>query len=207
MVGRPRTFDIDRALNIAADMFWRRGYDCTSITELTAAIGISAPSFYFAFGSKEAVFQRILAAYLERQSVVVEAAFAETDARELTRALLTGFSDFLTDPDHAPGCLILNDALPITEEHPFRAEWAAGRQALRERLATRFRNDQSAGRGFPPGWDPEHMARLVASLIWGLAIEVHSGADAKAIHAMIRQFMATWPCAAAGGDETAMMPS
>ena len=192
-MARPRTFDIDSALDIATDMFWRRGYDGTSIADLTKAIGISAPSFYFAFGSKDAAFRRITDAYLARQDEVVETAFRKPEGRLVVEALLMGFVDFLTDPEHAPGCLILNSSLPIAEDHPFRAEWAEDRRALRERLAERFRKDRRADRGFPSDWDPAHTARLVVSLIWGIAVEAHSGASGPELRRMVAQFLKTWP--------------
>ncbi len=194
-MGRPRTFDIDKAQRIAADMFWRRGYDGASIGELTKAIGVSAPSFYFAFGSKEVLFRRIIETYLGRQDEIVEAAFREDDARSLAQTLLLGFADFLTSPDHAPGCLILNNALPISDDHPFRAEWAEGRRLLRERLTERFLRDQKAERGFPRDWDPASTARLVLSLVWGIAVEAHSGANGPEIRRMVVQFMEMWPTA------------
>jgi AcrR family transcriptional regulator len=192
-VGRPRTFDINEALAIATDMFWRQGYDGTSIGDLTKAIGISTPSLYFAFGSKDAVFRRIIDTYLARLDEIIEKAFQEPDSRLLVQALLSGFGEFLTSPDHAPGCLILNNSLPISEDHPFRAEWAEGRRVLRERLAERFRQDQRAGLGFPGDWHPAHTARLVVSLIWGIAVEAHSGACGPDTQQMISQFLAMWP--------------
>lgn len=192
-MGRPRTFDIDQALNVAADMFWRRGYDGTSIGDLTKAIGISAPSFYFAFGSKDAVFRRIVEAYLARQDEIVDRAFAEVGSRALAAQLLSGFADFLTSPDHAPGCLILNNSLPICDDHPFRAEWAEGRRAMRCRLAERFSADQKSGAGFPRDWNPARTARLIVSLIWGIAVEAHSGASGAELQLMVTQFLAMWP--------------
>lgn len=192
-MGRPRTFDIDSALHIATDMFWRRGYDRTSIDELTKAIGISAPSFYFAFGSKDAMFRRIVATYVARQDEIVEAALRNTDSRAVVESLLLGFIGFLTDPDHAPGCLILNNSLPITDDDPFRAEWAEGRRALRERLTKRFQRDRRAGDGFPSDWDPAQTARLVTSLIWGIAVEAQSGASGVELRQMARQFLKAWP--------------
>ena len=192
-MGRPRTFDIDSALDIASDMFWRRGYDGTSIGDLTKAIGISAPSFYFAFGSKEEAFRRITETYLARQDRIVEAAFGEVGSRAVAERLLLGFVDFLTSPEHAPGCLILNNALPIADDHPFRAEWAEDRRLLRERLAERFRKDRRADRGFPSDWDPAHMARLVMSLIWGIAVEAHSGASRSELEKMVAQLLKGWP--------------
>jgi AcrR family transcriptional regulator len=192
-MGRPRTFDIDSALDIATDMFWRRGYDGTSIGDLTKAIGISAPSFYFAFGSKEGAFRRITETYLARQDEIIEAAFSEVESQAIAETLLLGFVDFLTGPEHAPGCLILNNALPISDDHPFRAEWAKDRRVLRERLAERFRNDRRAGRGFPSDWEPAHTARLVVSLIWGIAVEAHSGASRPELEKMVAQFLKAWP--------------
>ena len=165
----------------------------TAYHSVTKAIGISAPSFYFAFGSKDAAFRRITDAYLARQDEVVETAFRKPEARLVVEALLMGFVDFLTDPEHAPGCLILNSSLPIAEDHPFRAEWAEDRRALRERLAERFRKDRRADRGFPSDWDPAHIARLVVSLIWGIAVEAHSGASRPELRKMVVQFLKTWP--------------
>lgn len=199
-MGRPRTFDVDHALHVAADMFWRRGYDGTSIGELTRAIGISAPSFYFAFGSKDAVFRQIVDAYRARQVEIVDRAFAETTSRALAGQLLSGFAGFLTSPDHAPGCLILNNALPISDDHPFRAEWAKGRNALRDRLTGRFMADQQSGAGFPAAWNPAQAARLIVSLIWGIAVEAHSGASGTEIDQMVSQFLAMWPTDRAEAD-------
>lgn len=192
-MGRPRTFDIDHALNVAADMFWRRGYDGTSIGGLTKALGISAPSFYFAFGSKDAVFRQIVDAYLARQNEIVERAFTEVDSRALAEQLLLGFAEFLTSPDHAPGCLILNNSLPICDDHPFRVEWAEGRLALRSRLTERFAADKKSGAGFPDAWNPSRTARLIVSLIWGIAVEAHSGASGPEIQEMVSQFLRMWP--------------
>lgn len=192
-MGRPRTFDIDHAINVAADMFWRRGYDGTSIGDLTKAIGISAPSFYFAFGSKDGVFTRIVDVYLERQREIVERAFEKPDSRSVVESLLSGLGELHTSPDHAPGCLVLNNSLPICEDHPFRAEWAQGRAALRARLAERFSADQMIEAGFPRNWNPAHAARLVVSLIWGIAVEAHSGASGTEIRQMVSEFLGMWP--------------
>ena len=192
-MGRTRTFDIDGALNIATDMFWRRGYDGTSIGDLTKAIGISAPSFYFAFGSKDAAFRRISETYLARQEDVIKTALGKSDSRAVVEALLLGFIEFFTDPNHAPGCLLLNNSLPIADDRPFRAEWAEGRRILRDRLAVRFKQDRGASRAFPADWDPADTARLVTSLIWGIAIEAHSGASGPELRRLARQFIKTWP--------------
>jgi AcrR family transcriptional regulator len=66
-MGRPREFDIDEAIDIALDLFWRNGYEKTSLSDLTGALKISPPSFYFAFGSKEQLFKKALDRYASVQ--------------------------------------------------------------------------------------------------------------------------------------------
>ena len=68
--GRPRGFDRDEALRRATTVFWERGYETTSIAELTAAMGIRPPSLYAAFGDKRGLFDEVVACYQDRKSVV-----------------------------------------------------------------------------------------------------------------------------------------
>ena len=64
-MGRTRIFDMEEAIGTATKLFWR-GYDRTSLTELTGALGIGAASFYFAFESKEALFRQVMDRYISR---------------------------------------------------------------------------------------------------------------------------------------------
>ena len=65
-VGRPREFDVEEALGAALKVFWRKGYDGASLTDLTEAMGVTRPSLYCAFGNKEALFRAALHRYDER---------------------------------------------------------------------------------------------------------------------------------------------
>ena len=120
-MGRPREFDVDQAIRIATDLFWRKGFEGTSVSDLTRAMGIATPSFYFAFENKEALFQRIVESYQKTQAKIVEDALSQKTTKAVVEKLLGGFADLLTDPDHAPGCLIMNSALPVVEGHGFRS--------------------------------------------------------------------------------------
>src|ERR1700726_2934058 len=66
VIGRPREFDIDRALERAMELFWRQGYEGTSVADLTRELGLTRPSLYAAFKSKEALFLRALDLYEAR---------------------------------------------------------------------------------------------------------------------------------------------
>lgn len=191
-MGRQREFDLGRALAIATDLFWQQGYENTSVGQLTAAMGITPPSFYLAFKSKEALFRSAVATHQERQGKIIGAAFDEPDSRSLVRTLLSGFADDLTMPGRAQGCLILNNALPAAPDQSFRTEWADWRKRFRLRLQRRFKHDQAKG-NLPPNVRPAALAQLISAVLWGLAVEAASGVSRKELHAAIDAFMATWP--------------
>src|ERR1700754_1304145 len=102
-IGRPREFDLDRALDHALEVFWRNGYEGTSIAELTEAMGINPPSLYAAFGSKEELFRKALDRYVGIREDFSREAFSAPNAREVVEKLLRGTADQLTDPQSPPG--------------------------------------------------------------------------------------------------------
>ena len=195
-MGRPREFDIDDAIEKATGLFWRNGYEGTSLNDLTTAIGITPPSFYFAFGSKEGLFKKVIERYYAEQSKIVEAAFREPSARGVAARFLRGFADVLTDPHHAPGCLAMNSSLPCAGGDPLR-EWLA---ELREQMRTRLRDRFAKARGsetFPAGMDADSLARLVLVIAWGMAVEAQSGASRKDLRRTIDLALRAWPDAPA----------
>ena len=80
-MGRPREFDIDTAIKTATELFWRKGYEGTSLSDLTGAMRITAPSFYFAFGNKEKLFRVVIEQYYENQLELLESALREPTVR------------------------------------------------------------------------------------------------------------------------------
>src|SRR5690349_867915 len=107
--GRPRAFDREAALARATRLFWLKGYEATSIADLTEAMGIGSPSLYAAFGSKEALYREALRHYCENYDALVWARFlaAET-AREAVRSLLLDSAAVLTGgrADIPSGCMV-----------------------------------------------------------------------------------------------------
>jgi AcrR family transcriptional regulator len=87
--GRPRAFDREAALEQATRLFWVKGFEATSIADLTQAMGIGSPSLYAAFGSKEALYAEALQYYREKNEHLVWSAFGAADtARSAVAALL-----------------------------------------------------------------------------------------------------------------------
>src|SRR5438552_872534 len=100
--GRPRAFDADKALDRALQVFWRKGYEGTSLSDLTRAMGINRPSLYAAFGDKEALFRKVLDRYVEGPSAYVREALEEPTARAVVERLLLGTAELLTDMAPSP---------------------------------------------------------------------------------------------------------
>ena len=104
-MGRPREFDLDKALEHALQVFWRKGYEGASMADLTETMGITKPSLYAAFGNKEELFRKALDRYVDGPGGYVKVALAEADSARRGRTSSLWAADAVTDPDYPPGCL------------------------------------------------------------------------------------------------------
>src|SRR5215467_10729184 len=109
--GRPREFDIELALDRAMELFWRKGYEGTSLSDLTDTLGITRPSLYAAFGNKEALFRRALERYETNIVTYRQKALNATSAHDVARELLVGAANVFGDKKTPAGCLNVQSAL------------------------------------------------------------------------------------------------
>ena len=121
MAGRPRSFDRERALTLALDAFWRRGYRETSVAELTDTIGIKPPSLYAAFGDKHRLFDEAAGRYIERFRGGLADSLDKPTAREGVADLLRVTALHHTAPGTPPGCLVLSEPRLLDERNRMRA--------------------------------------------------------------------------------------
>jgi AcrR family transcriptional regulator len=194
-MGRHREFDVDQALCIALQVFRRTGYEGTSMSDLTEAMGITRPSLYAAFGNKEDLFRKTLDLY-ERQHLcfALEALQAPT-AREAVDRLLRGYVDVLTDPTNPPGCLGVNGAVACSEASaPIREELITRRTINENNLRARLERAHTEG-DFPPDEDPGDWARFVVSIGLGMAVKATSGASRDELYRVVDFAMRGWPAA------------
>jgi AcrR family transcriptional regulator len=191
--GRPREFDPDEVLERALEVFWLRGYEGTSLDELTAAMGINRPSLYAAFGNKESLFRKALDRYAEEHMAFVRVALEEPTARRAIERLLRGFARAVTDPRTPPGCLTVQGALASGHDaDAIRADLAArrlsGEAALRARLE-RARNEGDLA----VDANPADLARYLTTIIQGLAVQATGGASRDQLDRVVDIALRAWP--------------
>lgn len=183
--GRPRGFDEHQALDQAVRVFWEHGYEGASMSELTAAMGINKPSLYAAFGSKEELFRRALARYQDTYGAYAPATLDQPTAYTVIESYLHATVDTATSSGHPPGCLSLQGGLSCSPANSGISEFlagyrAAGESALADRLARAAREGDLA-----PGTDTAALARFVATLGQGLAVQAAAGARPQDLHASV----------------------
>jgi AcrR family transcriptional regulator len=184
-IGRPRAFDIE--------VFWRKGYEGTTICDLTAVMGINPPSLYAAFGNKEGLFRKALDRYGALRTAFWEAALNAPTARAVAETLLLGTAKFLCDPRHPKGCLAVHGALACDEEtdcirKELETRRAANQSAIRERLK-RAKKDGD----LPADSDPAALARYLATVIEGMAVQAASGASRKELERVAETALRAFP--------------
>jgi AcrR family transcriptional regulator len=190
--GRPRSFDRDAALRQAMLAFWERGYEATSIADLTRAMGIGAPSLYAAFGDKRALFDEVVEAYAAAYGgFALTALDEEPTVRAGMERVLREAAAIYTDPAHPAGCLVVSSALNCTVPEVARAmrERRNGYIALFE---SRIRADLAAGL-LPAGTDAAALARCMGAVVQGMSQQARDGATREELAALGEQALRGWP--------------
>lgn len=189
--GRPRGFDADVALDAAVDVFWRRGFDGASLSELTAAMGINRPSLYAAFGDKDQLFQSALDRYVQRNMGYVTDALAQTTARDVAEAFLEGNAIAVTMPGLPAGCLSVQAAV-ATEGSTQLASLTENRARIQALFADRFRRAIDEG-DLHPDEHPEELAAFLITVSSGFAIRAADGTPRESLLALARRTMTVFP--------------
>jgi AcrR family transcriptional regulator len=192
VIGRPREFDVEKALERAMDLFWRQGYEGTSLNDLTRELGLTRPSLYAAFGSKEALFLKALDLY-EARAGYRQAALDAPTARAYARALLEGAADLHGDRKNPPGCLGVQGALACSPQSQAIRDELARRRKVGERIIReRLKRFQAKG-DLPGDADPADLARYLSIVIYGITIQAAGGATRKELRGAVLLALRNWP--------------
>lgn len=195
--GRPRSFDRDEALEGAIAVFWKHGYDTTSIALLTGALGIGGPSLYAAFGDKRALFFEALDRYLRTYGAFTKRALAEEPvARDAVERLLREAATAYTRPDHPRGCLLITAATNCSPQSAdiaarLRELRAMGARALEDKIAAATRTGE-----LPAHTDAHAIATFYGAVLQGMSAQARDGATTTDLEQIAETALQAWPSAA-----------
>jgi AcrR family transcriptional regulator len=191
--GRPREFDVDKVLDRALRVFWRKGYEGASLSDLTQAMGINRPSLYAAFGNKEALFKKAIDRYVEGPGAFVREALQQPTAKTVAEHLFRGTIELVTDSRNPHGCLMVQGALACGDTADCaRREMAKRRDASVTALCKRFERAVSEG-DLPSDCNPSDLARFVTTVMHGMAVQAASGASRDELQRAGKIALRAWP--------------
>ena len=191
--GRPREFNVDDALAAALRVFWSKGYEGASLSELTEAMGITRPSLYACFGNKEALFRQALDLYETEKLNYVGCALDAPTARGVAQRLLEGAIANCACPTEPRGCLrVISSTACGTEAQTIREEVLKRGRKVHDALIARMERAVAEG-DFNDGVDPETITRYLSAVLQGIAVQAGSGATPEDLARVVEATLAVWP--------------
>ena len=191
--GRPLSFDREQALTKAMLLFWRHGYEATSLNDLTAALEVKPSSIYSAFGDKKGLFLEAVGLYMSgpvtANTIIDDAATARDAARELLRVAAMGY----TGEQTPPGCLLASSAISCSAAaDDVKEELAAIRRGiearLRDKIVWSIDNEQ-----LPADTQADTLAGMTMAVIQGMSTLARDGATRDKLLKVAETAMRVWP--------------
>ena len=156
-------------------LFWERGYEGTSMADLTQAMGLNPSSIYAAFGDKQALFQLVVKRYMEMRAQYAGEALEEPTLEKVVRALFESTVAFLTTPGHPPTCMTLAGAVGCSlDATPARDLMTEIRRQNQVALSERFLKARKSGE-LPKEINVNDYASYLSAIIAGLSIQAANG--------------------------------
>lgn len=191
--GRPRQFDAQKALDTALLLFWRHGYEGTSMAALTEAMQINVPSLYAAFGNKESLFKKALDRYLQNPASYLPKALEQPTARRAVEKLFQGAINMVMNPRHPDGCLLVQGALASgPAAASIRRELSLHRKAAEAAVRRRFEHAIVEG-DLPANANAAKLARYIFTVLWGLSVQAAGGTTRTQLKEVVQLALRCWP--------------
>jgi AcrR family transcriptional regulator len=191
--GRPREFDVDEALGAALRVFWTKGYEGASLTDLTEAMGVTRPSLYAAFGNKEELFRKALDLYEREKLAYVGEALQAPSSREVVERLLRGALEMQTSGTEPKGCMrIISSVTCSPEDESIREDLMARRQSSQRAICERFERAKAEG-DLPASSDVDGLCGFILAILQSLALQARSGGPKAQLESLVETSLALWP--------------
>lgn len=191
--GRPPAFNKQDVLDIAMRVFWKYGYEGTSLSDLTDAMGINRPSLYAAFGNKQRLFYAVIEHYLKGPMAYLQEALTAPTTQSVIEHLFRSAVDQLTREETPAGCLLVHGALSGNDEtEEVRDTLIRYRTMFETLLRKRFETALQEGE-FPSDTDVANLAKYVTSMHQGLCVQACSGNARSDLTHVATLFCESWP--------------
>ena len=191
--GRPREFCTEAALAAALRVFWSKGYEGASLTDLTEAMGITRPSLYAAFGNKESLFRQALDLYEREKLAYIQVALNAPTGRQVAEQLLHGALDTMCSDCEPKGCLrVISSMACGTEAESVRKEVIARRASSQRAVIDRFERAKRDG-DLPPNVSAEDLATYLSTLLQGIAVQAGAGVPREQLDRLVETSLSLWP--------------
>ena len=195
--GRPREFCVDEALAQALRVFWEKGYEGTSLNDLTKAMGITRPSLYAAFGNKDSLFRKALDLYETEKLAYIRRALEQPTARGVAETMLRGSVDNVmsVSVNEPHGCMgVITSVACGPESQSVREEVVKRGEAGKRALMERFDRAKAEG-DLPAHIDTEGLMRVLIAMLQGISVQANQGASREELDKLVESGLALWPSA------------
>jgi AcrR family transcriptional regulator len=192
--GRPRMFDRKAALRRAMEVFWTKGFDGCSMSDLVDAMDINSPSIYAAFGSKENLFREAIDLYAVSEGAITRQAIKEHGSgREVIAAVLKRNIDMLTQAAAPRGCMVILGTVNIGVEHEELRAFLQSRaqnvaNLIKQRLVQSLADGELAADAHT-----DALAALCVTVLSGLSVQAHNGVPRQTLLDATDAFISTLP--------------
>ena len=192
--GRPRNFDQDAALEKAMKLFWERGYEATSMSDLTAEMGLNPSSLYAFYGGKEKLFQAALERFVSQEGATMPALFdSAPTAREALQGLFVEVARRLTLPGRPRGCMVAlgnTQCSPAAESvrRALQQKRAESLQVMKDRIRRAVVEKE-----LPQDTEVEALARFYSTVLQGMSVQARDGASREDLLKIGQAAMRAWP--------------
>lgn len=191
--GRPREFCVDYALSQALRVFWSKGYEGASLTDLTEAMGITRPSLYAAFGNKEALFRKALDLYEQEKMAYIGKALEQPTARKVAEHMAHGAMENVAGADEPHGCLrVISSVACGPAAQSIHDEVVARSNKGKQALVERFERAKAEG-DLPAKVDTEGLTRVLIAILQGISVQANQGASRDELERLVDAAMLLWP--------------
>jgi TetR/AcrR family transcriptional regulator, transcriptional repressor for nem operon len=190
-MARPREFDESVALDAAIGCFWLHGFEATSMRDLAATMGLSAPSLYNTFGDKHALFARALEHYLDHTTSLRLRRLETTLApKQAIHQFFDEIIEHSVDDRQRKGCFLVNSALEIAPHDHTLGAVIADRLGELEAFFRRCIKGAQADGTAPRGIDAKDVARLFLGVLLGIRVLARSNPNRSLLEGVVRPALA-----------------